>query len=158
MSDTKTEFKAGDVVRYETLTMPSRHCREGWAIARTRDDDSVYLLDTFWGSGDTHVLTDEEIATAELMFNLADYDELDRYRSHESRAKWETYRPADRETVTSQHGLQVRWFIRKGAQPDLATQIDNARQGVADAYEKLRSADFGVELAWAELKRLESGQ
>lgn len=150
---TKTEFKPGDVVRYDTGT--ERHCREGMAIAEARLD-GVVLFDTYWRSyGDRHLLTYDELATAEVVFNLDDYDEL---TEREAAAKWEMYKPADREKVTSQHRLVVRWFIRQGAQPDLSTQIDNARQGVADAYEKLRSAEFGVQLAWAELKRLESGQ
>jgi hypothetical protein len=147
---TKTGFKPGDVVRYEA---PRGWCREGTAI--TGDDGR--LVDTYW-LNDNHVLTDEEIATAELVFSLGDFDELDRWRSHESRAKWEQYSPADRETVTSQHGLQVRWFVRKGAQPDLATQIENARQAVADAYEKLRNAERDVDYARRKLARLEAAQ
>lgn len=148
-------FRSGDVVRYDTLTMPSRHCREGWAIAKERNDGRVVLLDTFWGSTDNHVLTDEEVATAELVFNLADYDEFDQY-DRSSSARWETYKREDRETVTSQHGLQRRWFVRKGAEPDLATQIENARQVLEDAERKLESAEWRVRGAKQDLEQLEA--
>lgn len=158
MSETKTEFKAGDVVRYETLDRPDRHCREGMAIAKAGGNGRVLLVDTFWASfSESHTLTAEEVATAEPVFNLADYDELDRSR-HGAAEKWKTYAPADREVVTSQHGLQVRWFIRKGVEPDLATQIDNARDAVGDAYEKLRRAEHGVEYALRSLALLEANQ
>ena len=144
---TKTEFKPGDVVRYEA---PSGWCREGTAITR---EDGI-LVDTYW-LNDNHVLTDEEIVTAELVFNLADYDELDRYQRNSAEI-WKTYSPTDRETVTSQHGLQVRWFVRKGARPDLQTQIENARQALTDAESKLQSAEARVRGARRDLEQLES--
>lgn len=155
MSTTRTEFKPGDVVRYETPGHRSTHCREGMAIAEARLD-GVVLFDTYWGTpGDRHLLTYEELGTAELVFNLADYDELDRYQ-HSSPARWKTYKPEDRETVTSQHGLQVRWFVRKDAEPDLATQIENAREVLADAESKLESAEWRVRGAKRDLEQLEA--
>lgn len=114
-------------------------------------DDRGRLVDSYWYSGGD-ALSAEEVAVAQFQFNLADYDEVG------SESKWSRHNPTDRQRITRQHGLSVRWLVRKGAQPDLATQIDNARQAVADAYEKLRSAEFGVELAWAELNRLEADQ
>jgi hypothetical protein len=147
-----TTFKPGDVVRYDVA---ERHCREGMAIAKERAGGGVVLVDTFWQSSGEHVLTDDELTTAEMVFNLADYDELDRYW-HESAAKWKTYAPADRETITSQHGLQVRWFVRKGALPDLQTQIENACEAFLDAQTKLRSAEFRAEVAWRDLAELEA--
>lgn len=150
---TKTEFKAGDVVRYDTGQ--DRHCREGMAIAEARLD-GVVLFDTYWGTpGDRHLLTYDELAAAQVLFNLDDYDEFDRY-SHVAPAKWMTYRPGDRETVTSQHGLQVRWFIRKGAEPDLQTQIENACEAYVDAESKLQSAERRAAAAWRDLAELEA--
>jgi hypothetical protein len=151
---TKTEFKPGDVVRYDVA---DRWCREGTAIAATWKDQ-VVLLDTYWQSSDQHRLTDDEVATAELLFNLADFDELPSGRHLGSSGKWMQYSPADRKRITAQHGLVVRYFIRKGAQPDLATQIENARQAVADAYEKLRNAERDVDYARRKLARLEAAQ
>ena len=156
MTETKTEFKPGDVVRYDPT---NRWCCEGTAIATTWKD-RVVLLDTYWRSiGDDHRLTVEEIETVEFLFNTDDYDEMSGgHRGRNAPDTWATYAPTDRQRVTSQHGLQSRWFLRKGAQPDLATQIDNARQAVADAYEKLRWAGRDVDLALAELARLEADQ
>lgn len=141
---------AGDVVHY---TPTDRWCREGIAIALWRDG-RVVLLDTFWGSsGDQHRVTAEEAATAELMFNLADYDELDRY-SHQSPDTWAKYAPADRKLITQQHGCQKRWFIRNGAKPDWATQIDNARAEVAKRESAAESALRAVEWAREDLARV----
>lgn len=143
----------GDVVRYTPRTT---WCREGIAIAQdhARLNGRLVLLDTYWGSTEPGMLTDDEADTAELMFNLADYDELDRYSIHASRSQWETYAPADRQIITHQHGLQRRWFIRKGAQPDWATQIDNARRSVAEREDEADRARRAVDWATEELTRL----
>lgn len=137
-------FRPGTVVRY--TPDPSRHdprwCREGMAVA----DERGVLLDTFWGTGsEAHRLLPVEIATVELEFHLDDFDELDRWRPNEQ--LWLTYAPADRQRITHQHRLQQRLFIRKGAQPDLSTQIENAEAKVRKAEEAVKSAER--DLGWA---------
>lgn len=145
-----TLFAPGDVVRYR----PSQHhCREGMAIAEERSG-RIMLFDTFWASsGDRHVLTHDEIATAELEFRISDYDELD--QSHRSMSGvWKKYAPADRQTITSQHGLQHRYFIRKGAAEDWPTQIDNARQELEEREREADSAQRRVEWAREDLAKV----
>lgn len=137
---------AGDVASY---VPNNRWCREGTAVADSRGR----LVDTYWSIGND-VLSEAEASTAQVLFNLRDYRDLD----HSELNRWEDYSPSDRQVITSQHGLQRRLLVRKGAQPDLATQIDNARQAVADAYEKLRRAGRDVDFARAELARLETDQ
>ena len=123
------------------------------AIAEARLD-GVILFDTYWRTpGDRHLLTYEELATAEVLFNLDDYDEL---TERESTSRWEMYKPADRQRITSQHGLVVRWFIRTGAEPDLQTQIENACEAFLDARSKLQSAENRVAVAWRDLAELEA--
>ncbi len=154
-------FRVGDVVRYSPQPrFPGqrdvRWCREGTAIAEKRDDGRLVLVDTFWGSGsDNHVLTDAELATAEIRFNLNDYDALKEYPRGASHDTWMKYAPAHRETVTAQHGLQSRYYIRKGAQPDLDTQIVNARAVVADAEAAVDSAKWHLECARRDLAALQ---
>lgn len=146
-------FRPNDVVRYR----PSEHhCREGVAIAK-KLGSGVVLVDTFWQSGshDDHVLTESEIATGETAFNIDDYDELDRFASS-CEALWNKYATIDREVVTSQHGLQKRWFIRKGASPDWDTQIENARQVVAEYERRLESVRSGLEWARRDLAEIEA--
>lgn len=145
-----TDFKAGDVVAYDTLTRPNRHCREGTAIL----NDRGVLVDTFWGGAlvnDAHVLTEEEAATARLLFNIGDYAELGRTQAHQ----FEQYAPADRQVLTSQHGLQRRLFVRIGAQVDHATIVDNARRKVDEAEARVRSAQLHLDWAREDLARLE---
>lgn len=143
--DNPKRFQVGDVVQWAPA---DRHCREGTAVARAASDGRIKLSDTFWGSYEPHILTEDEAATAELLFNLADYDELDQYDKYGSAAKWEQYAPEDRQLITMQHGLQKRWFIRKGAQPDLPTRIANAERKLAERMAALESARRQV--LWAE--------
>ncbi|SHX96547.1 Uncharacterised protein [Mycobacteroides abscessus subsp. abscessus] len=141
-------FRPDDVVRYRPS---AHHCQEGVAIAKDCGG-SVVLVDTFWQSAshDDHVLTASEIASAELVFNMEGYDELDRYISS-SEQLWNKYAATDRQVVTSQHGLQKRWFIRKGARPDWNTQIDNARQVVAGYERELEAVRSHLEWARRDL-------
>ena len=156
---TETRWQVGDVVRYQPGPAfkgqtDTRWCREGTAIAETRASRSVMFVDTYWGTmSDAHVLTDAEVETAELRFNLGDYDELDRY-DHGSSYTWEKFAPADRERVTSQHGLQSRWFVRKGASEDYGTKVQNARDRLADAESELDSARWTVQLRQRALDQL----
>jgi hypothetical protein len=155
MTDTTTTYALGTVVRY--TPDPSRHdpawCREGMAIA----DKFGYLHDTYWqGTGDAHIVNAAELASVEVLFQLGDYDEIDRYQRHSP--TWETYDPDDRRVITSQHRLQRRWFIRKGAKPDLATQIANAEDRVSDAEGDLRTAERNLKWRRDELAALHARQ
>ena len=126
-------FKAGDVVRYDS-ELPDRWCREETAIVEDRNTRLIFV-DTYWGSMfDSHILTLSEIDTAEVMFNLSNFREVARY------APWLDYHPDDRAAITSQHGLQRRRFVRIGAEPDQDTCIENAREAVRDAENKVNAA------------------
>ena len=145
-----SEFRVGDVVHYQT---DNRWCKEETAIAR-EGRDGIVLADTFWGSGnDCHILRGPEIETAQVLFNLSDFRELDRHERH----TWQDYNPADREVITSQHGLQKRLLIRLGARPDLVTKIENAREKVAEAERELSSAESRLKWAREDLANLEDG-
>jgi hypothetical protein len=143
-----TALRAGDVGRYQP---ENTWCHEGLAVAEQRGEELV-LLDTFWGASER---TRVNPAVFEILFNVNDYDELDRY-SHESSARWEKFAPEDRQRITSQHGLQSRWFIRKGAVEHLPTQVENARERLREAEAELRSAQRHVEWAQQELAALEA--
>ena len=133
-----------------------RHCREGVAIER----EPGQFFDTFWASGqDAHRLTADEAATAVLSFDTDNFDELDKYGRAARHSEWEQYAPKDCALITSQHGLQTRYFVRRGAVPDLGTQIENATHNVFDAEADLRSAKRGLESAkkiLADLRELSS--
>lgn len=149
-SQSSTSFKHGDVLSY----LPERHhCRETTAFVTERG----VALDTYWrptGDGDSHRLTSDELATATVRFNVNDYDALDVY-SRSSRSTWETYHPDDRERIPSQHGYQEALFIRRGAKPDLSTQIENARSRLQTAESGLRIAESRVEWCKRDLAELE---
>lgn len=151
------------VYTYESIERPSRHCREELAVDRFFWDREqpiepnvpLVLFDTFWGGGsETHRLTDAELATAVLVFDTDDYDMLPRYPRDSAHRTWLQYRPEDRKTVTSQHGLQNDYYVRKGSKPDLLTKIENARAHLESRESKLRQATWGVESAQRDLDEL----
>lgn len=147
------DFRPGDVVRYEPAEWPGRHdrmwCREGMAIA----DENGLLWDTYWSTGnDCHNLVDREMATARVLFNLADFRELERHEAY----TWREFHPDDRALITSQHGLQERRFVRVGSGPDLGTQIENAREALAEAERQVESAKQTVIWRREHLAELEA--
>lgn len=129
----------------------SRHCREGVA---TEERPGVFL-DTFWNGGDRHRLTETEAASMKERFDTDDFDELDRNK-FDAEARWMRFAPADRQTITSQHRLQARYFVRRGAAPDLATQIENAKQKVTDAEHEVERSASRLKWAQADLAALEA--
>ena len=142
---------AGEVICYQPERR-DRWCREGYAIS----DEHGHFIDTYWMSmSDAHVVTPAELATAEHQFWLDDYRELDRYR-HGTPDEWAKYAPADRRRVTSQHGLQARYFVRHGAEYDLPTQIENAVAALERAEEGVESARRRLERAQEHVDELRS--
>jgi hypothetical protein len=130
----------GAVLRYIPLI---NHCREG--IAFVGDDGAA--RDTYWrehGDGESHRLTESELEGAVQLFNVDDYDRLDP-DSAASREQWERFRPSDRGRITMQHGLHECLFLRKGASPDLDTQIENAERRIKAAAKEQRAAELALE-------------
>lgn len=152
-----SEFRTGDVLRYRSQRKPDPHwCREGLAIV----NDRGRAVDTYWSSGNDHVLTLEELETARLIANLEDWDLHTQYRRRVGSAMqmgaWEDYREEDRLRITQQHGHIEILYVRKGAQPDLGTKIENARTAVEEAESKLQSAQRRLEWAQEDLAKLEA--
>jgi len=139
------------VYTYESIERPSRHCREELAV----EQEPGILLDTFWSLGsETHRLTEAERATAVLVFDTDDYDQLPTYPREAARQMWETYHPDNRAVITSQHRLQNDYYVRKGSKPDLETRIENAQRAVEEAESKLLSAGSGLRWRQEELAAL----
>lgn len=151
MSAPIPEFKIGQFYSYRR--------RETWCLEGIAEVTKHGILDTYWGHNGTDgsPLNDSEKASAVLLFDSTDYDELDRYNSS-SRHQWEKFHPDDRKKTTEQHGCYTRWFVKKGAKPDLGTLIENARARLVEAEETLRSAQWSVESRARELGELESQQ
>lgn len=140
-------MSAGDVYTYSPK---ERHCIEGLAIENERGE----LIDWFWGgsavSHRQHVSRDAE--DLELIANLDEYELTPR----DGRESNRDYAPEDRLMIHSQRGLQRVYYIRKGAEPDLSTRIENARWRLSEAESNARSAQYQVERAQDELARLEA--
>lgn len=144
------EFRVGDVIVYVS-ERENRWCREGQAIVRDVDG-GVVAFDTFWfGGGDQHRLTEGELATASVEFNLNEVRPVERGEV------WADYNPADRFRVTHQHGLQSTGYVRLDAEPDIETRIDNCRTKVDEAHEELQHAKRRYEWAKEELANMRPG-
>jgi hypothetical protein len=142
---------SGEVITYKS-ERADRWCREGWAIS----NDYGRFVDTYWMStGDAHVLTEAELATAEHAFWIDDYRELDRYGRGVA-DEWAKYAPADRRYIPSQHGLQCRYFVRREASFDLPTQIQNASDALDAADSDLHAARRRRQYAEDRLRELQS--
>lgn len=139
-------MSTGDVYTY---TPKQHHCHEGLAI----EDERGNLIDWFWGSSRDSMLdklVGRDAEDLKLIANLGDYDLTPR----DGRESNREYAPEDRLVITSQHGLQRTYYIRKGAEPDRATKIANARHRIEKAQSELRAAEFQVEWARKELSVL----
>src|SRR4051812_3135615 len=95
---TGTQFQPGDVIGYTPAG--GTHCRQATAVVR----EDGRAVDTFWGleNSQGHVLSDKELASAELRFRLGEFRKLGEHwdRKHD---EWMTYAPADRQRIGSQH-------------------------------------------------------
>jgi hypothetical protein len=139
VSDPST-LRERDVVRYQP---DSTWCREGLAIALPGINGTLALFDTYWYS-DRKLVTPSEF---EVLFNLDDYRPISEW-------SWKRYAPADREIVTHQHGLQVDFYVRKGANESRAQLIENARNALAVADGELLHAVSNRERAQHALDEL----
>lgn len=129
----------------------SRHCREGVAV-----EENGALFDTFWGGhSERHRLTDVERKSVRLIFDTDDFDELDWSRRGEP-SEWSERHPSDRAIIPSQHGLTLRWFIRKGSERDYETRLANVRDVLMEAESELRSAESRVKWAREDVQKIEA--
>lgn len=138
------DLRAGDVIRYEPK---STWYYDGYAIAEERRVGGLILVDTYWYAGTSGDVVFPE--TYELLFNLGDYDAKP---AHE----WETFAPADRQYIPKHSGYRTVHYVRKGATPDLATQIENAQERVTEAEADVRSAEWRLKYTREVLAELEA--
>lgn len=117
---TQPSLREGDVLQYEP---GNKHGREGLALVRRSPTHlSGYAApDTYWQHapldrdlGDGHTLTDAELASAVVLFNVADYVRI-RKPERDALEHWRRYRPEDRATVTAQHGGRVVYLVKRDA-------------------------------------------
>lgn len=149
-----SEFREGDVVRYQPDARDGSGdrwwCREGMAVAVLNGID-LRLVDTYWRSGgdtDSHRLTPTEVRTAEVVFNVNDFEVV------QHKWRWAEYAAADRAFIQSQHNLQHVWMVRRGAEPDPGTRVSNAQEAFMKAVDEATSASRSVEYAKRELDRV----
>lgn len=134
-------FVEGDVVRY---TPKDRWCRHGIAIVQ----EGGHGRDVYWGSGDGSYVGPSDLVGGELMFRMGEF------REAANEVEWRKYAPEDRQYFPM-GGYQQRLFVRTSAAPDLDTQIENAREALKEAEDKVTSAVRSVRWATEDLVKLE---
>jgi hypothetical protein len=150
--ETTTQFVPGDVLRYAPTG--GTHCRQCTAVV----GENGCAVDTYWGVArysDGHVLSAQELETAELLFRLGDFRKLGEHWD-DKHDEWMTYAPADRQRIGSQNQYQSTYYVRVGAEPDLETQITNARDSVELAEGNVRIAESRLQWRRQELAELEA--
>jgi hypothetical protein len=125
-----------------TYTPEDRHCLEGLAIENERGT----IVDWFWrGEVVWNQVVRRDAADLTKIANLDDYELVPSNRE---------YAREDRLTITAQHGHQRTYYIRKGAKPDLATRIENARAALREAMSEADYARRRADRAQEDLERL----
>jgi len=112
----------------------SNHAREGWAVEIGPGD----FRDTYWSS-DRYRLNVREVETLEFRFDTDDFEQITGNYGTGVPPHWKEYASEDRGRIPSQNGLSTMWFIRKGASPDLETQIRAQRADLEQEESSLRS-------------------
>lgn len=150
-----------DVYRYRPARVGSdpNWCREGLAI----EVASGRLLDTYWDVRPhdamvDHYLTEQERATAEMLGNVDDFEPFKMHSAHYNSAGFDGFAENDRLVLTSQHGLTVHRYIRKGAKPSPDRILAKLRADISAALYKRDSAMRSVDSARAALHHAETGR
>lgn len=128
-----THLLAGDVLEYNEHPL-DRRVRPKMAVV-TADGVSP--------------ISDAELNGAVLLFNRNDYVLVaGPSRSKAEPSLWLSFKPGDRQRLTIANGNAVAYYVKKGAQPDLDTQIENQQQVIGQA--RLKAAEARARLKTEE--------
>lgn len=127
----------------------SRHAREGWAVEIAPGD----FRDTYWSS-DRYKLNVREVETLVFQFDTDDFEPITGNYGSGIPPIWTEYATEDRARIPSQHGLKPTWYLRKGASPDLDTQIEAQRDVLEREESNLRSVQARRDGAQEKLREL----
>lgn len=129
----KNQLLAGDVLEYNTHPLDKRE----------RPKMAVVTADG------TSPISEAELKGARLLFNRNGYTLVaGPSRSKSVPAFWLSCKPVDRQILTIANGNAVAYYVKKGAQPDLDTQIENQQQVISQA--RLKAAAAGAQLKTEE--------
>jgi len=120
-----TDLRAGDIIAYKPETL---FRRDGLAQVDSRMGNLI-ARDTF-DTNDTR-LTDAELTTAKVLFNLDEFEES-RYADEEH------YAPADIHILHTRKGIEARKFVRRGA--TTLSEAEIVRRRAALNYDRMMRA------------------
>lgn len=153
------QFKENDVFnfRYKPEEAKKRfepyHCFDGTLIVKKYSDGNIFLVDTYWSSGDNRTFTPEKaIEQGELTF-LCNLDEMVDIK------EWETlyYDDADIVKLHIHAGYRSRFLIKEGTQRSQAKMLQSIKQKIEDEHSKIRSAENSLKWYNETLKKIEAG-
>lgn len=153
------QFRVNDVFnfRYKPDEAKKRfepyHCFDGTLVVKKYSDDKLYLVDTYWSSGDSRTFTpDEAIEKGELTF-LCNLDEMVDIKDYETLY----YDDADIVKMHIHAGYRSRFLIKKGTQRSQAKMLQSIKQKIEDEHSKIRSAENSLKWHNETLKKIEAG-
>jgi len=120
--------------------------REGWAA----EIEPGLFRDTY-SEVDGTELVEWEIEGLHFQFDTDEFDELTGNSDGSAPAIWGTYSSENRGFIPSAAGTVHRWFIRKGANPDMSYEIARQRREVAEAEQALGLAELTIASAQSRL-------
>jgi len=134
---------------FQYIIEGSHHAREGWAVEISPGD----YRDTYWSS-DRPKLNAQEIESLKFQFDTDDFEQISGNYGSGVPPIWREYASEDRGRIPSQNGLRTSWWLRRGAGPDLDTQIRAQRETLEGARQDLRAVQARFDGAQEKLTEL----
>lgn len=142
MNDIQIELKVNDVYsfRYNEEEIKKRfepyHCFDGQLVVKKRHGGDLYLVDTYWGSGDNRTFTLEKALNEGTLTFKCNLDEVENIREHE----FGYYDDSDLFNLSHQHGCYKHYTKRKGAERSKGKMLDTINKKISDTEYEIQWA------------------
>lgn len=154
------EIKLGDVYRfsynakYEIEIFMPYHCFDGILFVKQKSDGSLYLEDTYWGSGsDNRIFTLEKALEQGTLTFICNINDIELCYEHD----YKYYDSSDLFNLSHQHGCCKRFFKRKGAVRSSKIMEENLKKQIEERKHDIKSAEYDIERYMEYLDKLKSG-
>lgn len=153
-------IKTGDVFsfryneEYVNTHHSPYHCFDGQLIANVDDNGGdVYLIDTYWSSGNKTFTLDKALKEGTLKFRFNINDVVNCYESDKA-----YYKDTDIFDFSYQHGCHKRFVRKKDAKRDKAVMLKSLRNVIQELESQLRYTEIDLTDAKKTMKDIEEGK
>jgi hypothetical protein len=134
MIETEIQLKVNDVYsfRYNEEEIKKRfepyHCFDGQLVVKKRHDESLYLVDTYWGSGDNRVFSLEKALKEGTLTYKCNLDDVETIREHE----FGYYADDDLFNLSHQHGCYKHYAKKKGVERSKEKMLETINKKISE--------------------------